>query len=90
MRVREWDLLRAYFELEDTHREKDALEVAKIMTELYPASASAWGRRGDSEIATGDKEAGLESYERAMKLDPNNLANVDQRRALLDAGKKVP
>jgi hypothetical protein len=85
MRVREYDLLRAYFQLNSAKRVTDALEVSKLMTELYPESANAWGRRGDAESTAGDKEASLQSYERALKLNPNNLANLDQRRALAAA-----
>jgi predicted TPR repeat methyltransferase len=85
MRVREYDLLRAYFQLNSAKRVTDALEVTKLMTELYPESANAWGRRGDAESTAGDRQASLQSYEKALKLDPNNLANLDQRRALAAA-----
>jgi hypothetical protein len=88
MRVREIDLLHGYFKLRDANREADGAELLRIMTELYPNSASAWSRRGDSEIALGDKPAGLASYRRALELDPNNLANVDQRQALAEAAAK--
>jgi hypothetical protein len=85
MRVREYDLRRAYFTLDDAKRYADAVEVAKLMTDLYPDSANAWARRGDAEISLGDKAAGLTSYRRALQLDPNNLANVDQRAAIAAA-----
>jgi hypothetical protein len=87
-RTREIDLLFAYFKLDDAKRDRDALEVAKMMTELYPGSAGAWGRRGDSEIAIGEKDHGLKSYARSLELDPNNLANIDERRAIAEAAKQ--
>src|SRR5262249_24979015 len=53
MRIREVDLLHAYFKLEDRERHADALMVATTMTDLYPESAASWGRRGDAEFALG-------------------------------------
>jgi tetratricopeptide (TPR) repeat protein len=54
------------------------------MTELYPLSAVAWGKLGDAQIASGQKESGLKSYKRALVLNPNNLDNIDERHALAE------
>jgi hypothetical protein len=82
MKPREADLLHAFWKLEDQGRSTDAQEVALLMTQLYPASATAWGKLGDAQIKLGQKEIGLASYERALRLNPNNLDNVGQRQAL--------
>lgn len=82
MHVRESDLLHAYWKLEAANREADAEEVASIMVELYPKSALSWGKLGNAQIANGKKAQGLASYRRALALDPANLENVDERKAL--------
>ena len=79
MTPRDVDMIHAFNVLED------ALEVAKLDTEMHPASAAAWGKLGDAQIEFGNKTAGLASYQRALKLDPNNLSNLDERKALSDA-----
>jgi tetratricopeptide (TPR) repeat protein len=82
MKPREVDLLHAVWKMGDGGRTDDALEVAKIMTELYPDSALSAGKLGEALIAAGQKDAGLKSYKRALSLDPNNLDNIDERNAL--------
>ncbi len=90
MKLRQADLLHAAWKLEDSGRAGDAKELAKIMTELYPDSALSWGKLGDTEIASGEKEAALMSYRRALLLDPNNLDNIGERHALAERSFAKP
>ncbi len=82
MKPREIDLLHALWKLDDSGRTTDAKEVARIMTELYPASAMSWGKLGELELESGQRDAGLASYQRALALNPNNLDNIEERHAL--------
>jgi tetratricopeptide (TPR) repeat protein len=84
MALREFDLIRAIWRLADLNRRADALELARIMVELRPSSARAHSLLGDNLIATDQREAGLAAYREALRLDPNNLDNVSQRRALAE------
>ncbi|HET9230140.1 MAG TPA: S41 family peptidase [Vitreimonas sp.] len=85
MALREFDLIRAIWRLGDLNRRADALELARIMVELRPASARAHSVLGDQLIALDQREQGLAAYREALRLDPNNLDNVSQRAALAEA-----
>lgn len=86
---REVDMIHAFNVLDDAKKPQDALAVAKLDVEMHPQSAAAWGKLGDAQIETGNKNDGLNdglrSYQRALHLDPNNLSNLDERKALSDA-----
>jgi tetratricopeptide (TPR) repeat protein len=82
MRLREYDLSKMIFLLLEKKRAPDALELAKILVELYPNSAMAWSRLGSTQIAAGSKPEGLASYRRALALAPDNLDHLDQEAAL--------
>jgi hypothetical protein len=90
MKPREIDLLHALWTLESAGRTADAKEIATIMTDLYPDSAVAWGKRGDTQIASGEQADGLASYQKALKLNPNNLDNVEERRRLASGPVERP
>ncbi len=80
------DLLGAVWKLLNQKRVADAADFAALVTEMYPSVARAWSVRGDAEVAANRKSDGLKSYHRALELDPNNLDNVSERKALADAG----
>ena len=90
MKPREADLLHALWKLEDGGRTSDAKEVARIMTELYPDSALSWGKLGDTQFESGEKDASVMSYQRALMLNPHNLDNIDERRALSEVSFAKP
>lgn len=85
MTPRDVDMIHAFDVLDDAKKPQDALAVAKLDAEMHPRSAAAWGKLGDAQIETGNKTAGLASYQRALKLNPNNLSNLDERKALSEA-----
>jgi tetratricopeptide (TPR) repeat protein len=85
MALREFDLIRAIWRLSDLDRRADALELARIMVELRPTSDRAHSLLGDQLIALDQREAGLAAYREALRLNPNNLDNIAQRRALAEA-----
>ncbi len=87
---REIDLIRTGWALMDKDRKEDVFEVYRLLAELYPDSAKAQGRFGDAQIAMGNTEAGLALYRRALAIDPNNLANLEQRQALFNAAFDRP
>jgi hypothetical protein len=90
MKPREIDLLHAFWKLDDSGRIADAKDVALIMTELYPDSAISWGKLGETQIESGQSDAGLASYQRALTLNPSNLDNIDERRALASSAFGKP
>ena len=89
-RPREIELIKTGWRLMDENRKADVLEIYRLLTDLYPSSANAWARFGDAQIDMGDQKGGLASYRRALDLDPNNLANLQQRQALFNATVERP
>jgi cytochrome c-type biogenesis protein CcmH/NrfG len=49
-----------------------ATAVFQLNCEQYPESATAWDSLGESYIKRGDREAAIETYERSLKLNPEN------------------
>ncbi|GIZ42189.1 hypothetical protein CKM354_000546700 [Cercospora kikuchii] len=63
------NLSGAYASLKDWEK---ALEAAKKTTEIKPDWSKGWGRKGTAEHGVGDLMGAVQSYEEALKLDPNN------------------
>ena len=58
--------------LQEQHRIKDAIEIGKLFTRLYPTMPGAHVWLAEAQLADGDKSAAIESYEKAQKLDAAN------------------
>jgi dienelactone hydrolase len=70
--VEPFDFMTWIGTLQEQHRVKDAVEIGKLFTRLYPAMPGAHVWLAEAQVADGDKSAAMESYERAQKLDPAN------------------
>jgi tetratricopeptide (TPR) repeat protein len=53
-------------------REKEAVDVFQLMTELFPKSADAFASLGEASLAAGDKNQALASYRQALQLKPDS------------------
>jgi tetratricopeptide (TPR) repeat protein len=53
-------------------KEKEALEVFKLNTELYPNGFNTWDSYGECLLALGKKEEGIEAYRKSFELNPKN------------------
>lgn len=49
-----------------------AVEVFRIITELYPDSWNVWDSLGEGLMESGETEAAIEAYERSLELNPDN------------------
>ncbi len=83
--LREIDLIRAIWRLGDLNRREDGLELARIMVTLRPDSARAHSMLGEQLAALNRTEEAHAAYRTALQLDPLNLDNLGQRRALAEA-----
>ena len=53
-------------------REKEAVEVFELVTELFRESADAFDDLGEACLTVGDKDKALASYRRSLELNPEN------------------
>lgn len=49
----------------------EALEIFKLNTELFPNIANCWDSYGEALLKSGNKEAALTAYKKALKINPN-------------------
>jgi hypothetical protein len=84
------NMIRAVGRLEDQKRLGEAVDLSVLVSEMYPSSARAWSVRGDVESAAGRNADALGSFTRALEIDPYNVDNVEQRHALISAGREIP
>jgi polyisoprenoid-binding protein YceI len=61
---------------------KQAVPLARTLTELYPGTASAHTTYGQMLALTGDPQAAATEYERALQVDPRETRAVEWRRRL--------
>jgi pimeloyl-ACP methyl ester carboxylesterase len=55
------------------HHTSEAVEIMKLAVQLKPSSQS-YASLGEMYVAAGQKENALESYQKALRENPNNLA----------------
>lgn len=53
-----------------------AVEVFKLNVEAYPESVNPYDSLGDGYVATGNKELAIESYEKALALNPEYAPSI--------------
>lgn len=60
------------YRLLSTGRPTQALEVLKLVADLFPTSGNAWDSLAEAEAANGDKASALVHYRKSLELDPGN------------------
>lgn len=55
-------------------RENEALEVFRLVCELFPRSANAFDSLGEAYLVLGNKEKAVENYRKVLQLDPQNAS----------------
>jgi peptidylprolyl isomerase len=66
----ESDLNALGYRLLGKNRYKEAIEIFKLNVETYPTSANVYDSLGEAYAFGGDKKAAIESYRKALELDP--------------------
>jgi len=60
------------YDLIEEKRNKDALAIFKVNSELYPNSSNAYDSYGESLLAIGNVKDGINAYKKSLELDPQN------------------
>jgi len=60
------------YELLNSGKKNDALEVFTLNTELYPEEFNTFDSLGQCLLLLGKKEEGIKAYEKSLKLNPKN------------------
>ncbi|MRX68912.1 CubicO group peptidase, beta-lactamase class C family [Flavobacterium resistens] len=76
--IKEGDMNRVGYQLLQTGKKKEAIEVFKINVEAFPKSGNTYDSLGEAYLADGDKQLAIENYTKSVQLDPGN-----------EGGKKV-
>jgi tetratricopeptide (TPR) repeat protein len=53
-------------------KEKEALRIFKLNTELYPNSFNTWDSYGECLLILGEKAKGVKAYKKSLELNPKN------------------
>lgn len=64
------------YQLINSKRLVEAIEILKLNTESYPRSSNAFDSLGEAYLLHGDKELAIRSYQRSVKLNPQNTSAV--------------
>lgn len=83
--VKEGDMNQVGYELLQSGKKKEAIEVFKINAETFPKSGNAYDSLGEAYLADGDKKAAIANYKKAVELDPTN---ENGKKVLADLLKK--
>ena len=75
-------LNRVGYDLLNEKRLKDAIEVFKVNTELFPGIANAWDSLAEAYAADGQKELAIKFYKKAIEVNPQSPAADNSRRML--------
>jgi tetratricopeptide (TPR) repeat protein len=67
-----------------------AVGAFRLNVEAFPSSAAAHDRLGDAYVRTGETVRAIESYERALAVEPNNRAVKEKLTKLRGGGMNSP
>ena len=65
------------YQLLANDQEKEALSVFRINTMLYPEAFNTFDSLGEIYLSMGEKELGIQNYEKSLELNPKNVNALD-------------
>ena len=83
----EMELNRLGYQLLQTKKVAEAIEIFKLNVETFPQSANAYDSLGEAYMAHGDKELSIANYKKSLELDPKN-SNATKKIASLTGEQK--
>jgi CubicO group peptidase (beta-lactamase class C family) len=70
--VNENEMNGAGYQLLQTGKVKEAIEVFKLNVEAFPQSGNTYDSLGEAYLKNGDKKLAILNYKKSVELDPNN------------------
>jgi len=61
---------------------KEAIEVFKLNTEVFPESFNAWDSYAEAYMISGDKENAIKYYKKSIELNPQNTSGIETLKKL--------
>jgi tetratricopeptide (TPR) repeat protein len=74
----EWDMNAAGYEMLEKNKADEAIALFKMNVQLNPNSWNAFDSLGDAYLAKGEKEKAKESFQNALKLNPDYTASQEK------------
>lgn len=68
----EQSINRAGYEVMQSGKSKEAIELFKLNVQLYPESWNVYDSLGEAYAAGGEKALAIENYEKSLQLNPKN------------------
>jgi tetratricopeptide (TPR) repeat protein len=81
----ERELNRVGYELLESGRADDAIEIFKLNIEMYPEAFNVYDSLGEAYMINGDRELAIENYEKSLEL---NSGNRNARKKLMELKRK--
>lgn len=72
----EGELNTAGYQLLQTGKIKESIEIFKLNVEMFPQASNPYDSLGEAYAAAGDKELAIKNYKRSVELDPKNTNAV--------------
>ncbi|WP_264535247.1 serine hydrolase [Flavobacterium sp. N1736] len=70
--IKEGDMNNAGYQLLQTGKKKEAIEMFKINVEAFPKVGNVYDSLGEAYLADGDKTLAIANYKKSIELDPSN------------------
>ena len=85
----ETELNQLGYQLLQTRKVSEAIEIFKLNVEMYPQSANAYDSLGEAYMTRGDKELSIAAYKKSLELDPKNTNATTKIASLTGEQKEV-
>ena len=70
--IKENEMNRAGYQLLQSEKVKEAIEVFKLNVESFPESGNVYDSLGEAYMKAGNKELAITNYRKSLELNPNN------------------
>lgn len=80
--IKEREMNSLGYDFLESEKLDTAMEIFKMNTTIFPESSNAFDSLGEVYVLKGNKEKAIESYEKSVFLDPNNINAIKKLKEL--------